>query len=274
MDTVHAVPVKRVDITNDGTATIISSPQGIGGDDRCGVYMIQRLIAERGLRPTVIFCEDEEIGGVGSDILCRNKTILTMLSTEKLFIELDRAHANDLVYYYDDNKEFHDWCAKVTGWKEDHGSFSDISNFCPETGIAGVNLSCGYYKAHTTDEYVVWEEMIAAIDAAEKLIKAAADVEQFDYVERKPVYTSLYGNKRSSYESWYYDDVYIIEYVDENLETQEEIYEAMSRIEAIGYWAEEHPTLPYGNVMQCYLDTASDDDYWSWYRDKKRMGLM
>ena len=40
------------------------SPQGIGGDDRAGVYMILRLIQD--LHCHVLFCEAEETGGHGA----------------------------------------------------------------------------------------------------------------------------------------------------------------------------------------------------------------
>ena len=64
--------------------------------------------------------------------------------------------------------------------------------------MSGVNISCGYYNAHTTDEYVVLEEMQASIEATKKLLEAAADVkvEPFEFVESR--WNGLYD----------YDDVY------------------------------------------------------------------
>ena len=44
MDTVHLETVKTVyELEKDGDY-IISSPQGIGGDDRCGIYMIMNIL--------------------------------------------------------------------------------------------------------------------------------------------------------------------------------------------------------------------------------------
>ena len=42
LDTVHYDPPETICYSTDGT--IMMSPQGIGGDDRAGVYMILRLV--------------------------------------------------------------------------------------------------------------------------------------------------------------------------------------------------------------------------------------
>lgn len=264
MDTVHEKPrgkVKDVLITYAGGKTAISSKQGIGGDDRCGVYMIQQLVEKYKLRPTIVFCEDEEIGGVGSGKLCKNKDLISELSKENFFIELDRAHDKDLVYYDDMNDEFHNWCEKVTGYFEATGSFSDISNLCPDTGISGVNISCGYYKAHTTEEFVIFEEMIASTEKAAKLIKEAANIEPFEYVEWRPSTRNMYSN------SWYdNEDMYLVEFYDENGIEDVEYHSASSDIEAIGYWAMEHPTLSFEYIIACESDWdryIKGKDVWS-----------
>lgn len=212
LDTVHKEPVKSIVYTEGGN--VVSSPQGIGGDDRCGVWIITEIISKTELRPPVLFCEDEEIGGVGSDKFLKAKEakqIRRKISDMKFIIELDRANANDAVFYDCDNPEFTDWITETTGLKEAWGSFSDISNLCPDLGIAGVNISCGYYKAHTVQEYVVLSEMKAAAETTIKLLNAAADksVPAFEYIEaiHKPYSWSYgdadygfgYGYKKSSY---------------------------------------------------------------------------
>ena len=92
MDTVHKKLVTDFyeDIQTDKNGKVthtISSPQGIGGDDRCGIYAILKVI-ESGYLPYVLFCEDEEIGGIGSGKFCKTKYI-TELSNMKFLIELD-----------------------------------------------------------------------------------------------------------------------------------------------------------------------------------------
>lgn len=196
MDTVHKELVKDFyeHKTNEGM-TIISSPQGIGGDDRCGIYMILQILSTTEMRPSILFCEDEEIGGIGSNKFCKSEYIEDLCSM-KFLIELDRANAFDAVFYDDDNQTFHDWIERETGYKEAWGSFSDISNLSPACGIASVNFSCGYYNAHTTNEFVVMEEMFDTIDTVVDLLKKANEVEQFEYIEStytyNPYYTGYY----------------------------------------------------------------------------------
>lgn len=200
IDTVHKDLVEDFyEHKTDQGMTIISSPQGIGGDDRCGVYMILRILASTELRPSILFCEDEEIGGIGSNMFCQSEFI-EELEQMKFLIELDRANANDAVFYDDDNQAFHKWIEKETGYKEAWGSFSDISNLSPACRISSVNLSCGYYNAHTTNEFVVVEEMLDTIGVVKNLLYKVNEEEilAFKYVESYYSYSSLYNWNRGS----------------------------------------------------------------------------
>lgn len=181
MDTVHAKRVKDFYEYYDkkDKRHIISSPQGIGGDDRCGIYIILEIIKTH--KCSVLFCEDEEIGGVGSNKFCKTEHI-TDLSELNYLIELDRANKNDAVFYDCENDEFTEFITKNTSYEEDLGSFSDICNLSPECGVASVNLSCGYYNAHTTSEYVVVEEMQRTIETVKALLEKESP--QFEYIER------------------------------------------------------------------------------------------
>lgn len=179
LDTVHKVQVKRWRVINKKGRHIVKAKDGIGGDDRCGVYMILKVI-ESGYRPSILFCEDEEIGGIGSNKFCGTKYI-DDLKEMKYLIELDRANGNDAVYYDCDNKDFIKFIDDTIGYKEAFGTFSDISHLAPDCGVAAVNLSCGYYNAHTTSEYVVFEEMERTIEAVKKLLNTES--EKFEYIE-------------------------------------------------------------------------------------------
>lgn len=191
MDTVHKLPV--IDFyeyyDEEKKQHIISSPQGIGGDDRCGIYMILEIIKTH--KCSVLFCEDEETGGVGSDKFCKTE-LINELSDMKYLIEFDRKNATDAVFYDCDNDEFTKFIEKYTGYKEAYGSFSDISNLSPACKVASVNLSCGYYNAHSTSEYVIVEEMMNTIEVAKKLLDV--ECEQFEYIEMVSKWDYGYGN--------------------------------------------------------------------------------
>ena len=159
----------------------ISSPQGIGGDDRCGVYIITEIIRRTELRPSILFCEDEEIGSKGAEKFLYTKSA-DGLSALHYMIELDRANDRDAVFYDCANDEFTEWIERNTGFVKSYGSFSDISLLAPDAGVAAVNLSCGYYKAHTKQEYVVTTEMSHTMDTVINLLRIP-EPPQFEYIE-------------------------------------------------------------------------------------------
>ena len=210
MDTVHTKLIKDyyedVQVDSKGNVThTISSPQGIGGDDRCGIYEILQVL-EDGYRPYILFCEEEEKGGIGSDKFCATEYIKE-LTGMKFLLELDRANANDLVFYSNDNKDWIEWVEDETNWEKSWGSFSDICNLSPECGIASVNLSCGYYKAHTVYEYVIVEEMLEAIKIIEHLLKASEQVEPFEYIEKKYSWNNnYYYNYDDKWDEYYLEN--------------------------------------------------------------------
>ena len=213
MDTVHKIPV--IDVyeyyDEEKKQHIISSPQGIGGDDRCGIYMILELIKTH--KCSVMFCEDEESGCIGSTKFATTK-LIDELSDLKYLIELDRANSDDAVFYDCENDEFTDFILTNTGYKNAWGSCSDISVLSPACKIASVNFSCGYYNAHTTSEYVIVEEMLNTIDMVRELLDV--ECEQFEYIEKQysfgkygtyswdDYYDGFYGRYSGGYSDGYY----------------------------------------------------------------------
>lgn len=195
MDTVHKEQCKEI-IDNNGR---LSSPQGIGGDDRCGVFIIANLVSE--FNCSVLLCEDEEKGCVGARKFVdakymeedENGNIIERKYIDNLgvnfMVELDRRGSNDAVFYSCDNTDFIDFVEDVTNFKFATGSFTDISKLMPAAKLSGVNLSCGYYNAHQNNEYVMYDEMMDTIEAAKCLIKEECD-KPFEYVAKKYESTS------------------------------------------------------------------------------------
>lgn len=239
MDTVH-LQVPETFIYNVDE-DIISSPQGIGGDDRCGIYMILEIIKKH--KCSVLFTEDEEIGGIGAHKFARESFIDDL--GFNYIIELDRMGSDDAVFYDCDNYDFEDFITADGDWKTDFGSFSDICIVAPALGCAAVNLSCGYYNAHTAGEYVVLSEMKNNIKKVCKLIERTTEKDKFEYIEAK------YRNSNK----FYFDDdqdflwgMYVITFVNDKGRTDfEEIY-ARSRWEAIGMFLDEYSNLTASDI--------------------------
>ena len=197
LDTVHEETPKEI-IYKSGK---VSSPQGIGGDDRCGVYMILKLIEQYDCH--VLFCEDEETGGIGSDKFVASETCKNLVGKLNYIIELDRKNKNDAVYYNCANTQFEKF-VESEFFKWAWGSFSDICNLCPELEVAGVNISCGYYDAHTTKEFVVLSQMETAISEVGNLIDRTKETDKFEYI--KSVYSTRYLYSRyTDYDDYGYN---------------------------------------------------------------------
>ena len=173
LDTVHSEKAEIICFSED--MRYVMSPQGIGGDDRCGVYMIMQLI--RDYKCHVLFCEDEEVGGRGA-----NKFVASKLKPRVNFIvEMDRRGSNDAVFYHCDNPDFTDFVLSF-GFEENHGTFSDISVIAPPLNTAAVNISAGYYNEHRLFEYI---DMLAVENNIRRIGEMImADSEHFEFIKR------------------------------------------------------------------------------------------
>ncbi|MBO4780535.1 MAG: hypothetical protein J5497_07860 [Selenomonadaceae bacterium] len=162
------------------------SPQGIGGDDRCGVFALCHIFHAAQVKPWLLFTCNEEVGGLGAKAFClahQQKQLPKDLDSLKFIIELDRKGKNDAVFYNCANPEFEQYITGK-GFKTAQGSFSDISLIAPELGTAAVNLSSGYHNAHTRHEYINRAELNATIDKVIDIIDDVHHLPRFEYVER------------------------------------------------------------------------------------------
>ena len=197
LDTVHEMPVRHICKSSD--ENILMSPQGIGGDDRCGVYAIVKAHELSLVKPWLLFTCDEEIGGVGADVFATNHSkgeLPKGLDKLKLLIEIDRKGSKDAVYYDCDNPEFEAYITRK-GFVTATGSFSDISIIAPELGVAAVNLSSGYYNAHTLHEYINRKQLENVIQAVIGVVADAAkpDFPKYKYVERTRKFSKSYSSR-------------------------------------------------------------------------------
>ena len=85
LDTVHEEPVKDICLSADGN--IIMSPQGIGGDDRCGCFALVKVFQSAQVKPWLLFTCEEEFGGIDAKYFClahKQKQLPKNLDTLKL----------------------------------------------------------------------------------------------------------------------------------------------------------------------------------------------
>ncbi len=203
LDTVHASSVKQICKSEDNG--ILMSPQGIGGDDRCGVYALVTAYAQSKVKPWLLFTCDEEKGGVGAYAFAKmheKGKLPKELDSLKMMVEIDRKGKNDAVYYDCDNPDFEEYITGK-GFRTEWGSFSDISAVAPALGVAAVNLSSGYYNAHTQHEYINRKQLNVVVRKVVEIIADAAkpDFPKYEYVES----FRGFGFRHSPYSWWEYN---------------------------------------------------------------------
>ena len=257
MDTVHKEIPKTIYTDNKG---IVSSPQGIGGDDRNGVYAVLEIIKTH--HCSVLFTEDEEIGGVGANKFIKTKLAKSLKGKFNYIIELDRKGNKDAVFYECDNPDFTAFITKEY-FKEAYGSYSDICDLAPFLECAAVNLSTGYYNAHTLQEYVVLSEIDTIIEETKKLLdRTDQEKDKYDFIET--VYSknnyfghgygwNWYDNYGNNETEPFNETLYGFEYT--NPETDEYITQqiwAINEMDALGQFLFEHPDMTYNQIESFY----------------------
>lgn len=206
MDTVFTRPVEL--LLYDTKKNIMTSPDGLGADDRAGIFAIYKLI-QQGLRPHVILSTDEEIGCIGATALSKLECPFENL---KYIIQLDRRGTNDCVFYDCDNPDFVQYVEQF-GFTEAIGSFTDITEYCPAWGVAGVNLSVGYMNEHSASEILYVNALYSTIDKVANML-SEEDIPFFKYIPYVYTYDTkgFWGNGAwsNNIKTYKYDSSYKI----------------------------------------------------------------
>lgn len=179
-------------------------PEGAGFDDKIGVFLIIKIL-ESGLRPHIILTLGEEKGGIGASELASLECPFLDL---RYCIELDRRGTTDCVFYSCNNPEFEEYVESF-GFKTDWGSFTDICYFCPKWGMAGVNLSVGYFDEHTTNERLYVRAMLRTLSKVKKML-TAEEIPFFQYIpySYSSKYSRYFGSVNLPYSSGPSEDDY------------------------------------------------------------------
>jgi len=231
LDSVHNRKSTKILFKNN----ILKANHGIGGDDKCGIVAILEILKQN-KNVNAIFCSDEEIGGIGA-----SKIKSKILKNVSYFIEIDRGGKNDVIYESGYNKIASDDFihalkpyVKKYNFKEDFGTFTDVNIL---TGIAkksAINVSCGYYKAHTKNEYVNLDHLYHTINFVNKIINNIREV----YIwEDKQEYNI------DECEDYYKDDT--LEHILEKayyLNYDDDIIKLICKAYDVGYW-ESHSEI-------------------------------
>lgn len=177
LDTVFAKTPSE--IYYDKKMQVLWSPQGLGADDRAGVYAILEIL-EAGYRPSIIFTMAEEKGGLGAKQLVKDMPDCPLVGL-KAIIQLDRQGKDDCVFYDCDNDDFTKFIESF-GFNTDIGSYSDISFIAPVWGVAAVNLSVGYVDEHSYSERLFIEALEETIYKVKEILGHSIPMQHYAYI--------------------------------------------------------------------------------------------
>jgi len=191
---------------------ITKEQTGIGGDDKCGVYVCLEMFERFDILKGTFFVE-EEIGMLGSK-----------QADDKFFenvgyaIQFDAPSSNWISEVCSGVKLFdEDFKEEIKGTLNECGytkfskdPFTDVNQLASKYDFNCLNLGCGYYRQHTNSEYVVVEEVSDSIKAGYELITKLGLKK---YVHKKILEKTLIDESNYSYGSYNdYDDIESDEY--------------------------------------------------------------
>lgn len=181
LDTVFSEPPGQL-FYDRNKDTILAAGTGAGFDDRAGVYAIIQIlkrVSDLGISlPTIILTLGEEEYGIGAQEA--GEEYRNAEFNLKYMIELDRAGKDDCVFYQCTNQKFKDYIVSF-GFKEQPGSYTDITFLMEDLKICGVNLSIGYYNEHTNYECLRPTFLESTICKVINMLQNAKNAEKFEY---------------------------------------------------------------------------------------------
>lgn len=156
--------------------------QGLGADDKNGLWIALELLAERDVLKCAFFV-GEEVGCVGS-----RQADMDFFKDVLYCIEPDRRNGGDLIT---------DICGPICsqdfvdalgyeqfGYEPTDGLMTDVETLCENgVGVSCINISCGYYNPHTDQECTVWSELKNALDFARHICATLTDRYPHEYTD-------------------------------------------------------------------------------------------
>jgi ribosomal protein S27AE len=139
----------------------------IGGDDKCGIYIILYYLKYISKDINFLFTVGEEVGGIGSKHFVINNKNIKKENNIPYGLVLDRRGNCDIIcanngYGVLEFEEALKKVGKKFNYKDATGTFSDADYLSKLFSCA--NLSVGYNNPHTNSEFVDIEDLHSAIE--------------------------------------------------------------------------------------------------------------
>jgi tripeptide aminopeptidase len=172
----------------------LNFPTGIGGDDKCGVYICLEMLKQL---PNVkaAFFVAEETGCHGSKNADKN-----FFSNVGYVLQFD-APGNSMVSEYcmgtklfDKESEFFEKCDKVLteGFnkrnKYESHPYTDVYALKNQFDFSCINFATGYYNYHSKNEYVIIEDVFNSFEIGKKMISDLGYKKYHQEIEKRKYY--------------------------------------------------------------------------------------
>lgn len=204
----------RSTTTDEVRHEVFIDGQGIGADDKTGIYISLQLMKHFDKIKAAFFVE-EEVGMLGSkelDVDFFNDVAYVVgwdspdlyraawkCSGVRLFSrDLYENHLKPIVEKWG----FTDKCFKSEPW-------TDVISIREKTGIMCMNFGNGGYYAHSTTEYIVIEHVDHAVGMGIDIIEGLGNKTQFKSVKKTYVYNKETNTTESSVDPESGDDAYL-----------------------------------------------------------------
>lgn len=226
MDTVHKIVedlfVLQVGHRLTGFNRITMEQTGIGGDDKVGIFIALECLKLFDNIKVAFFC-DEECGCFGS-----YDCDMSFFDDCGFVLQCDRQGNKDFIHNASgtplSSKPFRKAAGKIMkqfGYKFENGMMTDVMAL-KENGLncSCANMSCGYYRPHTSKEYVDMKDVENCLDMVKQMIvtmggrlfehqyyKPQPKPYKWKYTEGKgwDAATSQGRLSRSSFDDWGWD---------------------------------------------------------------------
>ena len=164
-----------------GYSKTLKSYQGLGADDKNGLWVCLKCL-EKYDAIKVVFFVDEERGCVGSQ-----KAVMSFFDDCRFVLQIDRKNGGDFINKIGGwtplcSKEFIEAVQpEKFGYKEESGLMTDVECLKEnELKVSAANISCGYYNPHTDTEFTLWSELQNCKAFVEHIIETCQDVYPHD----------------------------------------------------------------------------------------------
>lgn len=160
------------------------SYHGLGGDDKCGIWIALKMLLKHEVLKVAFFV-GEEIGCIGS-----RQADMTFFDDCRFVIEPDRRGANDLITSIGGGDICSEAFLNAIDYEEydytpTSGLMTDVLTLHEQgLGLSCINLSCGYYNPHTEEEYVVKCDMENAKNFVDHIISKCVKTYPHTFVRK------------------------------------------------------------------------------------------